>query len=70
MKRLIRHRDQVEKQGVLLETSRTREARRIHLSFLCDESDGSDGKSSTVPVSDLLSQPSQSSQEKRAMEPG
>lgn len=64
MKRLIRYRDQVEKQGVLLETSRTREARRIHLSFLCDESDGSDGRSSTASVSDLLSQPSQLSRER------
>ena len=64
MKRLIRHRNQVEEQGVLLETSRTREARRIRLSLCCDGSDGNDGKSSTASVSNLLSQPSQLSREK------
>ena len=64
MKRLIRHREQVEKQGVFLETSRTREARRIRLSLCCDGSDGNDGKSSTGSVSDFLSQPSQLSREK------
>ena len=64
MKRLIRHRNQVEEQGVHLETSRTREARRIRLSLCCDGSDGNDGKSSTASVSDFLSQPSQLSREK------
>ena len=64
MKRLIRHRNQVEEQGVHLETSRTREARRIRLSLCCDGSDSNDGKSSTASVSDFLSQPSQLSQEK------
>ena len=68
MKRLIRHREQVGKQGVLLETSRTREARHIHLSLHCDGSDGNDGRSPTASVSDLLSQPSQLSREQGARE--
>lgn len=68
MKRLIRHRNQVEEQGVLLETSRTREARHIHLSLHCDGSDGNDGRSPTASVSDLLSQPSQLSREQGARE--
>ena len=55
-KKLARYAGELDKLGVHITTSRTRESRSLHLR--CDSSDGSDGKNKTEPVSDLLSQPS------------
>lgn len=55
-KKLARYAGELDKLGVHITTSRTRESRSLHLR--CDSSDGSDGKNGTEPVSDLLSQPS------------
>lgn len=63
MKHLIRHREELQRQGISFENSRTRDRREIRLSFTRDESDGNDGKNDTASVSNLLSQPSQPSPE-------
>ena len=55
-KKLARYAGELDKLGVHITTSRTRESRSLRLR--CDSSDGSDGKNGTEPVSDLLSQPS------------
>ena len=55
-KKLARYTGELDKLGVHITASRTRESRSLHLR--CDSSDGSDGKNKTEPVSDLLSQPS------------
>ena len=55
-KKLARYAGELDKLGVHITTSRTRESRSLHLR--CDSSNGSDGKNGTEPVSDLLSQPS------------
>lgn len=55
-KKLARYAGELDRLGIRITTSRTRESRSLHLR--CDSSDGSDGKNGTEPVSDLLSQPS------------
>ena len=55
-KKLARYTGELDKLGVHITASCTRESRSLHLR--CDSSDGSDGKNKTEPVSDLLSQPS------------
>ena len=63
-KRLVRYAADLDKAGIHITSSRTRDSRQLHI--LCidgDSNDGNDGKNETGPVSNLLSQPSQLSPE-------
>ena len=63
-KRLVRYAADLDKSGICITSSRTRDSRQLHI--LCidgDSNDGNDGKNETGPVSNLLSQPSQLSPE-------
>lgn len=59
-KRLVRYSGELNRIGIRITSSRTRDSRLIHIR--CDGSDGNDGKNDTGPVSNFLSQPSQLSQ--------
>ena len=61
MKKLLRCQQELLEQGIILSTRRTHDRRELTLRVGCV---GNDGKNDTGPVSDLLSQPSQLSQEK------
>ena len=63
-KRLVRYAADLDKAGIHITSSRTRDSRQLHI--LCidgDSNDGNDGKNETGSVSNLLSQPSQLSPE-------
>lgn len=60
-KKLARYYGELDKQGIQIVTTRTRDSRLLHIR--CDGSDGNDGKNSTDPVSNFLSQPSHLSQD-------
>ena len=63
-KRLVRYASELDRDGIRISTSRTRDSRQLHI--LCidgDSNDGNDGKNETGSVSNLLSQPSQLSPE-------
>lgn len=62
-KKLTRYAAELLNAGIRFTTSRTREARQLHLEPVCDGSDGSDGKNGSVSVSNLPSQASQPSRE-------
>lgn len=55
-KRLVRYTGELNRIGIRVTSSRTRDSRLIHIR--CDGSDGNDGKNDTGPVSNFLSQPS------------
>lgn len=57
-KRLVRYAGELDKAGVHVSSSRTRDTRLLHI--LCDDdgSDGNDGKKDMEPVPNFLSQPS------------
>ena len=61
-KRLVRYAGELEKAGVQITSSRTRDTRLLHIRTVrtdpSDGSDGNDGKINTDPVPNLLSQPS------------
>lgn len=61
MKKLLRCQQELLEQGITLSTRRTHDRRELTLRVGCVSNDG---KNDTGPVSDLLSQPSQLSQEK------
>ncbi len=61
MKKLLRCQQELLEQGIILSTRRTHDRRELTLRVGCVSNDG---KNDTGPVSDLLSQPSQLSQEK------
>lgn len=61
MKKLLRCQQELLEQGVALSTRRTHDRREL---TLCVDCVSNDGKNDTGPVSDLLLQPSQLSQEK------
>ena len=59
-KRLVRYAGELDKLGIRIAISRTRDTRQLHIRYQpCDGSDGSDGK---IPAPNLLSQPSHLSQ--------
>ena len=59
-KRLVRYAGELDKLGIRIAVSRTRDSRQLHIRYQpCDGSDGSDGK---ISAPDLLSQPSHLSQ--------
>ena len=63
-KRLVRYAADLDKTGIHITSSRTRDSRQLHI--LCidgDGNDGNDGKNETGSVSNFLSQPSQLSPE-------
>ena len=61
MKKLLRCQQELLERDIILSTRRTHDRRELTLRVGCV---GNDGKNDTGPVSDLLSQPSQLSQEK------
>lgn len=61
MKKLLRCQQELLEQGIILSTRRTHDRRELTLRVGCGSNDG---KNDTGPMSDLLSQPSQLSQEK------
>lgn len=63
-KRLVRYASELDRAGIRISISRTRDSRRLHI--LCIDGDGNDGnggKNETGSVSDFVSQPSQLSPE-------
>lgn len=62
MKKLLRCQSALSDRGISLATRRTHDRRELSLRYECDGCVSNDGKSDMVPVSDLLSQPSQLSQ--------
>ena len=59
-KRLVRYTSELDKLGIRITATRTRDTRLLHIR--CDGNDGNDGKTDTGPVPDFLSQPSHLSQ--------
>lgn len=57
-KRLVRYASELDKAGVHVSSSRTRDTRLLHILCDGDGSDGNDGKTDMEPVPNLLSQPS------------
>lgn len=55
-KKLAKHSNELNKLGIHISSSRTRDVRLLHIH--CDSSDGNDGKNETSSVEDLPSQPS------------
>lgn len=60
-KRLVRYASELDRVGIQISTSHTRDSRQLHI--LCIDGDGNDGKNETGSVSNFLSQPSQLSPE-------
>ena len=58
-KRLVRYAGELDKAGIYISSSRTRDTRLLHIRCTNDGSDGNDGRNDTGPVPNLLSQSSQ-----------
>lgn len=63
IKKMIRNQVELAERGITFEMKRTHDRKEINLRYECVECVGNDGKTDTVSVSNLSSQPSQPTQE-------
>jgi len=63
MKKMMRHQSELLGYGISFTTKRTHDRKEICLKYECVDCVGNDGKTDTVSVSDLSTQPSQPTQE-------